>query len=376
MKKKIITLSAALFTVFMTVSCMLFESRPETLDGNLSIRLCFTVPSDTDSTAVTPVEDLDVKIYTTDYSIPEMHALTDSAGVVLFEHLPYAYYNVEAYSILHPSEFEEIEVVGAKALNLTADSLGTDSVYTDTLCMEQSKRGLKINEIYTSGPPNNIFYFYDQFFELYNGLSETVYLDGMIFLRLGTTPLFSDTLSVTYIYQFPGTPLTGRQYPVEPGAFVVLAGNAFDHNQIGPIAGKTVDLSDAEWEFVNRIESGAYDNPNVPNITTNNGRVSQESKVDFMVGVTGDALALCDGTDYDQTDGIDINTVIDAVEYSSSPTHIKELPYALDASYGGVGQNKYAGQSLERIRPGFDTNNSRIDFVVINAPTPGYHHDE
>jgi hypothetical protein len=203
-----------------------------------------------------------------------------------------------------------------------------------------------------------------------------VYLDGMIFLRLRATPLFSDTLSAIYIYQFPGTAITGREYPVEPGEFVVLAGNAFDHNTIGPISGKTVDLSDADWEFYNMMEAGAYDNPNVPNITTNNGRVFQESKVNFMVGLTGDGLALCDGRDYDQTDGIDIRTVVDAVEYSSSPTHRKEVPYVLDASFGGIGQNKYEGQSLERIRPGFDTNDSAIDFVIINAPTPGYQHEE
>ncbi len=376
MKTRILRLCLLFFVLFAATSCFLFESKPETVDGNLSIRLRFTLPSDIDSTVTEPVAGLRVKIVTSDYNIPEMYGITDSAGFVLFEQLPYAYYSIEAHSVLQVSEFEEVEVVGTKNLNLTANSLGTDTVYTDTLLMEQSKLGLKINEIYTSGPPNNMFYFYDQFFELYNGLSETVYLDGMIFLRLGTTPLFSDTLSVTYIYQFPGTPLTGRQYPVEPGEFVVLAGNAFDHNQIGPISGKTVDLSDADWEFVNMIESGGYDNPNVPNITTNNGRVSQKSKVDFMVGVTGDGLALCDGTDYDQTDGIDVNTVIDAVEYSASPTHTKEVPYVLDQSFGGIGQNKYAGQSLERIRPGFDTNNSRIDFVVINAPTPGYHHAE
>ena len=356
-------------------SCFLSESKPEVVDGNLSINLRFTILSEEDSTIALPVADLPVKVYTNDYNIPPMFKITDDSGFVHFEHLPYAHYIVEAFTIIRPNEYEEIEVVGAKSLNLTVDSLGTDIVYTDTLLMEQSKSGLKINEIYTSGPPNNIYYFYDQFFELYNGMSETVYLDGMIFLRLTRTPVFADTLSVTYIYQFPGQALTGKNYPVEPGDFVVLAGNAFDHNIIGPLAGKTVDLSNADWEFYNNIEAAAYDNPNVPNITTNNGRVSQRSKVDFMVGLIGDGLALCNGSDYDQSDGIDINTVIDCVEFSSSEAHTKEVPFSVDASWGGIGQSRYAGQSLERIRPGFDTNNSRIDFIIINAPTPGYHHE-
>jgi hypothetical protein len=94
-----------------------------------------------------------------------------------------------------------------------------------------------------------------------------------------------------------------------------------------------------------------------------------------MVGLNGDGLALCDGSDYDQTDGINVSSVIDCVEYSSSETHTKEVPYSLDASYGGVGQGKYSGESLERIRPGFDTNNSRIDFTILSKPTPGYQHE-
>ena len=376
MKKNIINIFLAMIIFLLPSSCFLFETMPRNVDGNISIELCFVVPSNLDSTQIHPVGGMTVEIYTNDYNIPLLSGTTNEQGVVSFEHLPYARYNIEAYALIQVSEFEEAEVVGAKTLNLTADSLGTDTVFTDTLVMQQSSKGLKINEIYTCGPPNNIFYFYDQFFELYNGKSETVYLDGMIFLRLGTSPLFADTLSVTYIYQFPGTPITGREYPVEPGQFVVLAGKAFDHNTIGPIAGKTVDLSNADWEFFNYMESGAYDNPNVPNLTTNNGRVSQPSKVDFLVGLIGDGLALCDGTDYDQTDGICISTVIDAVEFSSNPDKIKEVPFILDASWGGVGLQRYSGQSLERIRPGFDTNNSAVDFVIISAPTPGYHHGQ
>ncbi len=361
--------------LFIMTSCFLSESKPEAVDGNLSINLRFTVSSEEDSTMTVPIADLSVKVYTNDYNIPPMFAITDDSGFVHFEHLPYAHYIVEAYKIIWLDEHEGIEYVGAQNYYFNIDSLGNNTVYNDTLQMMKTKGGLKINEIYTCGPPNNIFYFYDQFCELYNGMSETVYLDGMIILRLSKTALFADTLSVTYIFQFPGQALTGREYPVEPGSFVVLAMNAFDHNLIGPLAGKTVDLSHADWEFYNNIEAAAYDNPNVPNITSNNGRVSQSSVVDFMMNVTSDALALCDGSDYDQLDGINVSSVVDCVEYSSNPNHIKDVPYSLDASFAGIGISKYAGLSMERIRPGFDTNNSRIDFVVITTPTPGYHHE-
>lgn len=373
MKKILIILGVS---AMVLSSCLLFETKPEAIDGDLQINLRFTLPSEEDSTVQVPVADLPVRIFTTNYNIPELYDTTDANGLVHFDHLPYAYYTVEAHAIISTGGFTEMEVVGAKVLELVADSLQGINTYSDSISMESSKRGLKLNEIYTSGPKNRIYYFYDLYLELYNGLSETAYLDGMIILRLSTTrDLFADTLSVTNIFQFPGTPITGRQYPIEPGQFMVLAGKAMNHNAIGPIAGLSVDLSHADWEFRNLIEPGGYDNPNVPDITTNNGRVSQGSRVDFLVGITGDGIALCDGTDYDQTDGIDINTVVDCVEYSSSETHTKEVPYSLDASFGGIGQTKYNGESLERIRPGFDTNNSRVDFVVISAPTPGYHHE-
>lgn len=374
MKKQNILIISLLFTLLLS-SCLLFENRPEVIDGNLEIKLRFTYPSEADSTVDIPVANMPVKISTSNYNISEMYDTTDINGNVQFDNLPFAYYTVEAYAIIPLDNFNEQEVVGAKVLELVADSLGGEMVYSDSISMETSKRGLKINEIYTAGPPNNIFYIYDQYFELYNGLSTTAYLDGMVFLRLSKTELFADTLSVTNIYQFPGTPVTGRQYPIEPGQFVVLAQNAINHNANPQLGGKSVDLSDADWEFVNVIQAGGYDNPNVPNITANNGKVSQNSKVDFMVGLTGDGLALCDGTDYDQSDGIDIRTVIDCVEYSSIETHIKEVPYSLDASFGGIGQSKYSSTSLERIRPGFDTNNSRVDFVIISKATPGYQHE-
>jgi len=374
MKQKtlIIIITASLL---LLTSCLLFESKPEVRDGNLSLRLNFTYPSEIDSSIQIPVNELPVKVYTNDFNLPVLYDTTDSNGCVNFDNLPYAHYNVEAYKIIWTDVQEAIEFVGASEYYFDIDSMESN-VKMDTLELIKAKGGLKINEIYTVGPPNNIFYFYDQYFELYNGfLTKTVYLDGMIFLRLSRTELFADTLAVTNIYQFPGTPITGREYPIEPGEFVVLAGKAMNHNLIGPIAGRTVDLSNADWEFLNLIEAGAYDNPNVPNLTTNNGKVTQSSRVDFMVGLSGDGLALCDGTDYDQSDGIDINTVVDCVEYSSSETHTKEVPYSLDASFGGIGLTKYSSESLERIRPGFDTNNSRVDFVIINQPTPGYQHE-
>lgn len=350
----------------LITSCFLNIDKPMLKDGTGGIVL--TVKVDT-SDGMELAINVPVSLETPDFNFPILTEITDSNGEVRFENIPYASYTARSFVDV-TVDGETRKIGGAAKIDLFVDE-NFDSVKVDSIEMG-SYRGLVINEIYTVGPVNNNFYFYDQFFELYNNSDTTAYLDGMIFLRLSGTELFADTLSVTNIYQFPGTPLTGREYPVEPGEFVVLAGKAANH-QI--VVKKAVDLRDADWEFFNMIEAGAYDNPNVPNITTNNGKVTQKSRVDFMVGLSGDGLALCDGSDYDQTDGIDINSVIDCVEYSSSTTHTKEVPYILDADYGGIGQVKYSGQSLERLWPGFDTNNSAIDFVIISTPTPGYHHE-
>jgi len=94
------------------------------------------------------------------------------------------------------------------------------------------------------------------------------------------------------------------------------------------------------------------------------------------------AIILADGSTWeygDFTSGgtyqyvhIPIENVIDAVEYSSNSESKKQLTRRLDAGFAGVGMSKYSGKSVERRIPGFDTNNSRLDFIILDIPTPGY----
>ena len=51
-----------------------------------------------------------------------------------------------------------------------------DTVFSKTI----SSTGIAINEIYSVGPVNNMFFFYDQFLELYNASDSIRYLDGML----------------------------------------------------------------------------------------------------------------------------------------------------------------------------------------------------
>jgi len=88
-----------------------------------------------------------------------------------------------------------------------------------------------------------------------------------------------------------------------------------------------------------------------------------------------DVVLIADGSDLDYIDGMDIESVIDGVEYASFSTHLKDIEKEVDRGFGGVGLTKYSGQSLERVVAGFDSNNSTVDFEILDRPTPGYQHE-
>ena len=95
-----------------------------------------------------------------------------------------------------------------------------------------------------------------------------------------------------------------------------------------------------------------------------------------MINLAGDIILLASGEDSEYWDGIDIDTIIDGVEYSSSKNSIHRLDTRIDKGSAGVEPDrvmtKYSGMSIQRIRPGFDTNNSTVDFMILDRPTPGY----
>lgn len=214
---------------------------------------------------------------------------------------------------------------------------------------------IKINELYVGGPANAGYFFKDQYVELYNAGTQTEYLDGKIICRLS-----GNITKVTYIFQFPGN---GTDYPVQPGEYKVCAQSAVNWKDQYPTS---IDLSHADFEFYNPDNASDPDNPDVPNIVN----LYQGRRTDFMLSLTSDEVILATGADVDYTDGIDIETVIDGVEYDGKSTSKKTLDPRIDAGHFCCAV-KYQGKSIERIAPGFDTNNSSVDFRLIDYPTPG-----
>jgi hypothetical protein len=295
---------------------------------------------------------------------------TDYAGVLRLDHLPSATYSVSVRRA-HPLD-PGIQLVGS-VIGLTTRSGGTtaDTVFSRAV----SSSGIAINEIYSVGPLNDSFFFFDQFLELYNASDSTRYLDGMLVMRVsgnneGLGPgadegADGDMDGITYIFQFPGLP-GGTEHPLKPGQFMVLAVDAVDHK--AQWSG-SVDLSKADWEFYNQFSPDDIDNPNVPNLIN----IRSDRTVDFLYGLTGDVIAVADGRDTVWVDGIDISTVVDAVEYQTNPppTSKKTLDARVDRGYA-LSPPRYSGQSIQRVEPGSDTNDSTIDFEIIPRATPGY----
>ncbi len=345
--------------------CM--REKPTQADG--TSHLVLLVLSDTssakDSTAYAPVAGAEV-ILSSEYGMKIGY--TDEFGRAQWMSLPSSEYSVTARAP-YPGD-PTIQLVGS----LEKIEVPPASSVVETVMVEPtSSTGLVINEIYSSGPVNNFFFFFDQFIELYNASGETKYLDGMMVMRVsgnndGKGPGADegndgDIDGVTYAFKFPGTP-GEHNYPIRPRQFVVLASDAVDHRKTCPTS---IDLSHADWEFYNQYSAEDIDNPNVPNVIN----MRSDRTTDFLINLVGDIVVLSSGEDSVWSDGIDIRTIIDAVEYHGSPTVRKTLDPRVDRGFT-LSPPRYSGMSMQRREPGYDTNNSTLDFEIISHPTPGY----
>jgi hypothetical protein len=327
----------------------------------------------------TPVMLESRKYFETPESSRRYTSVTDSAGWVYFENLQAASYTLSVKTDIlftNPeTQLSDTVLLQASALvDIFEPHTVGDTIQTNTAAISP----LVINEIYYCGPPNKAFYFYDQFVELYNKSNDTVYLDGMILCRgrqyQHPEMETNDFVQAIYVFQFPGAPLTGREYPLAPHEITVVAGDAYNHSQIVTTA---LDLSFAQWEFYNPY-GGDFDTP-APNVSN----ILPETTVDFLINLSHNAVILADGSNFyygevreagGQYIHIPIKNVLDAVEYASSIEKQKEVTSRVDAGFAGVGISKYSGKSTERRIIGFDTNNSSLDFINLDAPTPGYQH--
>ena len=360
--RPIVLLSGVLFLF----SCN--EQPPTNFDGDARIELMaiWDTSSVENNPQYIPLKNAKV-ILTSEYGISIR--LTDNDGRLLISGLPSSTYSISV-RMQHPLD-PNVLLVGS----VRDQEISTGKVFQDTILAKPiSSTGISINEVYAGGPVNSIFYFYDQFIELYNASDSIKYVDGMFVMRVsgnnegGKGPGADedddgDIDGVTYAFKFPGNP-GEHNYPFYPKTFLVLAQDAVNHKNT---VSTSIDLNNANWEFYNQFSANDIDNPNVLNLIN----MRSDRTVDFMINLSSDVIVISSGVDAIIEDGIDLSTVIDGVEYQSSITSAKTLDNRVDRGFV-LSPAKYGGQSMQRREPGSDANDATLDWEIIPKPTPGY----
>jgi len=381
--KNLVLFLLPLILLFGFLYCSL--EKPTELDGKCQIHIVVIdttgiIPTNSIS-GIAPVVDAKVQLYSQEYDLKYI-SITDDNGETKIENLLASKYVISVSKKI-PGEL----LPGAMQTN--KDVLLT-GIYETTIYQNQGsgsvtlKVGKKflskivINEIYYCGSSsNNGNYQEDQFVELYNASDSVQHLDGLIIARAPTNSNYINHYAeAMHLYQFPGK---GKNFPVLPGDHVVVAQDAIDHiNEAG--ADNSIDLSFANWEFYSTYQDN--DNPLVPNLENINPNI----RGDFRLNLKHGGVLLIDGKKIDQFNFtpsgnvlFDFKDVMDAVEYSRDLGTPKMFDNILDVGIAGNGIQIFSGKSIERENPvdgtaGHDTDNSSLDFKVINSPTPGYQH--
>ena len=322
-------------------------------------------------------------------------------------------YTVSAYGSAVAGGYSYTYTGTAANVSFAADN---EQVTIKVTAVKES--ALVFKEIYYSGctvvPPSEedsygTMYFRDQFDEIYNNSSETVYADGLCF---GITVFADYTFTTIYdydiadkdkyifmqvIWQIPGE---GTTYPVKPGESFIIAQWATNHKADNLSKGKSpVDLSGVEFETF--IKAGSV----YGGITlTDEAAINLERVVDaaanpylsnYLTSVSGACYILFKpskplvNSDFIVPTNVTpsmnnyarevlISDVIDAVEAISDETRVSVLglPNSLDAGYIWC-NNTYSGESISRkIKETKedgrivyqDTNNTCNDFEVNTTP--------
>jgi hypothetical protein len=440
MKKLLVIFSAALIVCF--TSCKK-DSLDEVQPVQATFQLNFaTAVKDLNfpltNAVITLTNKLDGKINS---------ATADASGKVVFASITPGNYSAVATLTISASEYS----------NLTGTTVSQDVVFNASseanivagtaplqLTLQSGKLGdWTIKQIYYGGSSStNGALYRDQFIEIFNNSTDVLYADSLyISLIYGkntrvssvdiTQPAFQQNgqlnwansigmnatnanTAFIYIKSLLMIQGTGKQYPVQPGASIIIAQNAINHKT--PYTGTdgksysvkqpelTIDLSGADFETyygdipgLNPLGSDT-DNPNVKNvkvlmtddrdmILNNNGYEGvaifkmKDDPITALPGFPSPEAKTVTSTTilYKQ---LPIGQVIDAVDIAhTSPASraAKRMPDPIDAGFAFTQGGSYSSQSVIRKTSKVlngrrilkDTNNSTNDFdyLILADPT-------
>lgn len=321
-----------------------------------------------------------VELHSVNYEITYT-AQTDSLGLAFFQNVIPDIYNCSAskkYPVDTVKKYlglqKDINLVGT--LSTISMSSSRDSV--SILLKPVFASDLLISEIYYNGaPPPPPYYFHDQFTEIYNNSSQTIFIDGYAIGDPSYSSRGDTMLHCVHLYQFPGD---GDDYPIEPGETIIIAQDAIDHTEYNT---SSLDLSTADFEYYNHL-SNDVDAPDAVNML----QLHHKYGIDFLYSVMDAAIVLFKLRASDSVWAYDtfneilipVNRAVDGVEYREviSEYEYKHLPDEIDAGITG-GMPMYQGKSIARKMLNkvngqiilMDHNNSNLDFQILDTPTPG-----
>lgn len=322
----------------------------------------------------------------------------DAEGRATFEGLAPGTYAIAATRAL--SADEAFSLTGhLQAVDLTATlaerELPADGVLTVTLGGPRLG-SLVIKELYYTGARGigaDDHYFHDQFIELFNNSTETLYADGLFIADVygisgeinpgePPTPFQSDAehVYVSSVWRIPGS---GTDHPLKPGESLVIAQDGANHQP-----DSALDLSDADFETYTGNPEDDVDRPTVPNLTA----IQFNGGIDWLLTVFGPGVVVFQVPDItalervsdpdwpsDKLFRVPVSAVVDGVEalMDAQSGGYKRLPASVDKGFV-FASGTYVGESARRKvvatigerRVLRDTNDCEADFEVISAPTP------
>ena len=257
----------------------------------------------------------------------QYEATTSDEGKAILQLLP-GTYNIEVSKSLTKEQNNNLFGFDNEA-NFAASKQGviiSTTANSLSFKMSAARMGdLVIKQIYYTGSDiKKAANYHDNFFEVYNNSSDTIYLDGLYFAKLQGVQKYiasnagkkgytangqynwaeaqgleglGEKANTDYVYAktviaFPGT---GKDYPLAPGKSKIVASSARNHKE--PLPGKpavqkpelTIDLSHAHFEvyldpsFVKDGKSLDTDNPAVTNMVI----LHKNGGKDFLLDTQG-----------------------------------------------------------------------------------------
>lgn len=400
MKKRflVIGLFAALASSSVIVSCSSDDDDFGTEVGQKSV-LTVTLTGDNIATYKT----VEIEILETNSGAITKKTL-ENASAYSFE-LPYGSYKITANGTVITKDNEEVQV-GATA----QQDINTGVVNLPLpLIIKQFNKDFIIEEVFFAGVKTNDGKNYNnsRYFKITNNTDEVLYADRLMIAtseffttnaRTVTPYIVDEAFPISAVMVVPDIDKNNdKEFPVQPGSFIVVADNAINHT-----ASNGFDLTKADFEFPSTNPTlGQVDNPSVPNMDKIYTQMNYNMIFLYTTSQQGYALArLPEGQtaetflagnkyDYSYTNSaggvtnksvykIPNTWIIDALNTSRDNDFLQILTApSIDAGWTTASPG-YNGKTVRRKVLGLmsngknlykDTNNSTLDFVRNSEPS-------